>query len=355
MSTRIKKLCGAFFLFGIVLLGSLVILEINTRPVSTTSNIQTFEVKQGESSEQIIANLKEANLVRSSFFTKVKKITNRTTRFYVGTYHLNQNWTTAEILAHMSKMDNVNDSNTVSLRFVEGSWAKDIAAVVESETNVKAQDLLKLWNDPKYVKKLINTYDHLPDAILKNDDAIVLLEGFLYPDTYDFYRETTAEAITEKIMSNGEQKYSEIKNRVKEQDLSLYEVVTLASIVEYEASKPKDMALVAGVFINRLNIDMKLQSSVTVCYSLYEFDDWTECESSKNNQFDSPYNTYVHKGLPPGPILNPSLKGIEAVLDYTPSDYLFFIADVYGDGTVYYSKDYEQHKKYIEKYLGGKK
>ena len=127
--------------------------------------------------------------------------------------------------------------------------------------------------------------------------------------------------------------------------MSEYELMTLASIVEYEASTDEDMRLVAGVFMNRLEAGMKLQSSVTICYALYDFESWEECESASNNQNPSPYNTYVHEGLPPGPILNPSLRAIEATLDYTPSSYLFFIADVHGvvDGKVHYQTTYDEH------------
>ena len=353
MSTRIKKICGAFFLFGIVVFGALLTLDIQTRSVTTEPEMVVFEVKQGESSKDIIVKLRQENLIKSQFFTNVKKMTMPNSGFYVGTYHLNRNWSTGEILRHMSKIDNVDGSNTVSILLKEGSWAKDFARLIGESTSVSSNELLNLWNDPVYVGQLVSEYQHIPNDVLENQDAVVLLEGFLYPDTYDFYRKTTAEDITKKILDNGEAKYLSIKEEIDASSYDYYDLMILASIVEYEASEVEDMRMVAGVFQNRLDIGMKLQSSVTICYSLYEFDSWEECESAKNNQIDNPYNTYRYEGLPPGPILNPSLKAIKAVLEQTPSNYLFFVADVYGDGKVYYTETFEEHDKLVKKYLGG--
>ena len=138
--------------------------------------------------------------------------------------------------------------------------------------------------------------------------------------------------------------------------MSLHELITLASIVQYEAATSEDMQRIAGVFYNRLKADMPLQSTVTVCYALYDdldrsdTDSWKACEASTD--IDSPYNTYLHSGLPVGPILNPGEEAIEAVLHPENNDYLFFIADINGvkgeAGKVYYSRTYEEHQKLQE-------
>ena len=109
--------------------------------------------------------------------------------------------------------------------------------------------------------------------------------------------------------------------------------------------------MIAGVFFNRMAIDMKLQSSVTVCYAIdkEKEDNWMKCEVNPN--FDSPYNTYKYAGLPPGPILNPGKSAIEATLNPTSSKYLYFMADVYGDGKVYYAETYNEHSANVKKYL----
>lgn len=353
MSTRIKKICGALFLLGILIVAGLGVFEYQTRPVEIQGETIVFEVKEGESSQDIITRLRQENLIRSQFFTTIRMKTMGKVKFYVGTYNLRNNWSTFDLLTHMSNLENVNGASETRVLLREGFWAKDMAQAIAENTNVSAEELLTLWNDPVAVQAWVDEYDHLPQEIIENKDAIVLLEGFLYPDTYNFYKETTAADITKKILDNGLVKYRDIQDYVEESDLSHYELVTLASIVEYEAHKVDDMRLIAGVFMNRLNVGMKLQSSVTVCYSLYEFNDWKDCESASNNQIDSPYNTYRYEGLPPGPILNPSNQAIEVTANYQASDYLFFLADVYGDGTVYFAETFEQHQIYKEKYLGG--
>ena len=127
----------------------------------------------------------------------------------------------------------------------------------------------------------------------------------------------------------------------------MQQILTLASIVQFESATKSDMKKIAGVFYNRLDDNMKLQSSVTVCYALYDdFKDAQDCEV--NTDVDSPYNTYEHKGLPIGPILNPGEDAIDAVLHPTKSDYLYFVADINGDGKVYYSKTLEEHEKKME-------
>ena len=119
------------------------------------------------------------------------------------------------------------------------------------------------------------------------------------------------------------------------------------TFVQFESGTKQDMATIAGVFYNRLNQDMRLESSVTVCYALYDqFDDPQDCETQTD--VDSPYNTYLNNGLPVGPILNPGGDALLAVLEPESSEYLFFAADIHGDGKVYYSKTYEEHQRICE-------
>ena len=150
--------------------------------------------------------------------------------------------------------------------------------------------------------------------------------------------------------------YAKYEEDINASDYSLHELITLASIVQYEAATSEDMQLIAGVFYNRLNSDMPLQSTVTVCYALYDDldrndeDSWRTCEASTD--IDSPYNTYLHSGLPVGPIVNPGEAAIDAVLHPQESDYYYFIADINGvrgeAGKVYYSETYEQHQQLQE-------
>lgn len=321
-----------------------VLYSNNIKPVQTESETVLFDVVEGDSLKTVLDRLEEGGVIKSSFFARYKAKFIKKQEVFIGTFALDPSWDVEEILDYLSHPGYGAVEATVFL--VEGSWAKDMAKTISNSVAIKEQDLIDLWNDEAYIKTLMDKYEVLPADLLLNKDARVLLEGYLYPDTYNFYVRASAQDVTERLVSNANDKYQRYKNRIPK-NMSAYEFTTLASIVEYEASSDTDMRLVAGVFENRIEQGIKLQSSVTICYALYDFDSWEECEKASNNQIDSPYNTYRYEGLPPGPILNPSLRALEATLDSTDSDYLFFIADVHNvvDGKVHYQVTYEEHEK----------
>ena len=155
--------------------------------------------------------------------------------------------------------------------------------------------------------------------------------------------------MTMRFLDEFDRNYQMFKGQLEGSEMSFHDLITLASVVQFESGHPDDMKLIAGIFENRLRDGYRLQSSVTVCYALYEYDSWLDCE--QNYEVESPYNTYMIDGLPIGPVCNPGIDAIEAVLNPTPSDYMYFIADVYGDKTVYYATTYEEHLANIEQYL----
>lgn len=316
--------------------------------VSNEDEAVYFEVVDGDGLASISSRLEDQDVIKNAFVANIYGRLNGTTAFSVGTYVLNRSWDTPRILMYLSNAENIKNDE-VLLTFKEGIWAKDIAAKIGKETNVSAEELLALWNDDTFLAQCIAQYDFLDDSIL-NDEYRVKLEGYLFPETYYFKRDTTAEDVTYTFLNQFAIEYEKIREDVEKSELSLHEIVTLASVVQYESASKADMEMIAGVFYNRLAINQKLESSVTVCYSLYEFDSWLECEQ-KAHVVDSPYNTYLYEGLPIGPILNPGSDALEATLHPAKHDYLYFIADVQGDHTVYYAKTYEEHLKNVEKYL----
>ena len=184
---------------------------------------------------------------------------------------------------------------------------------------------------------------------LNNSNYKVKLEGYLFPDTYYLGKEDSIDEITRIMLDRFEVMYKENKELFSKSQYSVQQVISLASVVQFEASSKEDMEMIAGIFHNRLEQNMKLQSSVTVCYALYDdFKDPKDCET--NPEIDSPYNTYLHEGLPIGPILNPGDDAIKAVLAPKKTDYLFFAADIYNklDGKVHYSKTYKEHQQICE-------
>ncbi len=322
-----------------------------TRPVSSVSEELGFTVRTGESSKTVLKNLEERGIIRDATMASIYLRLNNLTEIKAGNYTLDTSWTLNEIFTTLNDPTAALPDD-VRITFREGEWLKEMAHKLESSTNVSSEELMSLWNDDQYVRSLMSDYPFITEEIF-NEDVRYLLEGYLFPSTYDFYRETTAEAITKKFLDQTLKIYTKYQDQMSNSSYSIHEIFTLSSIVQYESGTEEDMKLIAGVFYNRLESGIKLESSVTVCYALdldfEESTDWIKCERNPNHE--SPYNTYRYQGLPPGPILNPGEAAINAVLNPTKSDYYFFMADVYGDGKVYYAKTYAEHEKNVNKYL----
>ena len=207
-----------------------------------------------------------------------------------------------------------------------------------------AEEIMEKWSDEAYVNELIGKYWFLTDDVL-DKDVMYPLEGYLYADTYYVTTDnSTIEGFTEMCLDRMQKELDARKDAIDASGFSVHEILTLTSIVTKEASA-EDQAGVAGVFMNRINGDIPLGSDVTVCY-IYQEDRVDLKQSQLKNE--SPYNTHLHVGLPPGPICQIVGDAIDAVLNYEKSDYLFFIAD--EDGVVRYSKDNAGHEKNIEEY-----
>ncbi len=352
---RKRKLKIINFLVFILLLllisiGSMFLwYTTNIKPVSKSETIVNFVINDGESSKSVLANLEKNNIIRNKTAALIVLKLEKLGSIKKGEYNLDSSMSTKDILITLnnSKSAVVNDTRVT---IIEGDWAKDIARKISKTTKLSEKELLAYWNDESVVRRYMEKYPFLTEEIF-NKKSRILLEGYLFPNTYNFFIDSSKEAVTEKMLDESLRIYKKYEQDIKSQSLSVHQLYTLASITQYEASKVSDMKLVAGVFYNRLAKGMMLQSSVTVCYAIdKEKDDhWSKCEV--NPTFDSPYNTYLHQGLPPGPILNAGEAALDAVLHPTASEYYYFMADVKGDGTVYYSKTYDEHVRYVKKYL----
>lgn len=339
-------IAGFLLILGI---GSFGYYNISLQPADKNAQDEEFTIEEGENIRNVLNRMQDVGLIKDANMVLIYAKLNGLTDIKRGTYVLNAQDDAKSILQTINS-STAALSNGVRLTFVEGDWAKHIAQKISEGTNVSEEELLALWNDESYIRSLISDYPFLTEEIF-NADARILLEGYLCPNTYEFDKETTADAVTRKILDQTLNVYQQFASQMAQSNLSIHQIYTLASIVQYEASKAEDMKMIAQVFYNRMENAMPLQSSVTVCYALdiEKDDDWFKCEANPN--YDSPYNTYMYQGLPPGPILNPGTEALEAVLEPQDNDYLYFMADVYGDGTVYYAKTYEEHLANVEKYL----
>ena len=286
----------------------------------------TVSIPKGAGTSAIADILETEGLIKSAtVFKAYVKVTGKDGDLKYGKYELAPSEGVRQIVRKLVK----GIQKGIKLTVPEGYTAKQIAVRVEAAGIAPYDEFMKFVEEPTDEMKAI-----LPFSISGS------LEGYLFPDTYEFVEEMGAEAAISAMLENfAEKAGAEISSYLKV-DLTPEQVVILASIVEKEALLTDELPIVAGVFLNRLKIRMALQSCSTVQYVLPQ---QKSVLSKEDTLIDSPYNTYQIQGLPPGAISNPGLKAIQAVLNPADHDYLFFVAN--GDGSHSFSKTYGEHLK----------
>lgn len=232
---------------------------------------------------------------------------------------------------------------TVRVTFPEGWSVTEISQKLEESGVCPADDFMKLITDKTYIASLEYT---VLDGVNDIDGLAFPLEGFIFPDTYEFYKDESAENALSRFLKNTESKITdEMKQRAAELGFTVIEVLTLASVIQEEASVPSEMPAVSSVFHNRLGrADYpKLQSDVTRNY-VKNILDLSPYLAERDEDFSLIYDTYECTGLPAGPVCNPGINAINAVLYPEETEYLFFVTD--EEGNYYYAETYDEHKKY---------
>lgn len=323
------------------------------KAVQTNGEAVVFTVNQGDTVQDVTENLAEAGIIRNAKMAYYYVRANGLSNIVAGDFNLDKSWDVKTIFTYLNDPLAVIQDN-VRFTIVEGDWAKHVAQSIAYATDLEAADLIALWNNKDWIRSIMPDYPFLTEEIF-NDGVRIYLEGYLTPDTYEVKRDCTAEEATTTILDETLNIYNKYKDDIANnaEGMSIHEIYTLASIVQYEAGTHKEtQELVSSVFINRLAWDYPLQSSVTVCYAIdYDknVDNWTACEV--NTDFDDPYNTYMYPGLTPGPIENPGIDALDSVLHAPETEYFFFMADVCGDGTVYFAENENEHYANVAKYL----
>lgn len=332
---RSKKMMfgGIILVFVIVILFSVVsyIQYLATTPNSDSTEAVNFVIESGQGLETISKNLQEDGLIKNHFvFGLYLKYQGKAGSVLAGEYEITKDLNMIEVANIITKGNIISQKVT----FPEGWTIDKMGDRLASNNIVSKADFLKAAN---------GSYDY---EFLADKPSGSNLEGYLYPDTYEFGKNVTADDVVTKMLDNFDKKINgEIEQKMKSSKFSTHEIITLASIVEREVAKAEDRKLVASVFLNRLNINMALESCATIQF----------ITGSNKTQFtyaetriDNMYNTYVNRGLPPGPIGGPSLESIKAVLDPQKSDYLFFLS---ADGVTYFSYTLDEHNAKKSKYL----
>ena len=339
-----------FFIVGLAL--SFVYVQSNLSSAGLEGEKSAVIISKGDTLSVVSNQLMEKGLIKNQIIFETYAKLNKLTDFKVGTFYVDHSFDVKTILEYLNDATKARPTDVV-VTIIPGDWAKQIAENLASKVqNVSAQELLDLWNSEEYIRSLMDEYSVLTEDIFKNKkDVRVLLEGYLMPETYFMNPLASADSLTRRILNQTQKVYDDNKSLFDSFKMSIHDVITLASVVEFEAGKEEDMRMISQVFLNRMKLGMRLQSSVTVCYALYEYESWKDCESYSNQALDSKYNTYLYSGLPVGPITNPSKLAILSTIQPKENDYIFFLADIYGDGKVYYAKTYAEHEANIKKYL----
>ncbi len=335
---------------GLGVIGALLIVGVITviillSPVSKSNANVTFVVNSGERKDVIVSNLKDANLIRSKYVTLFYIVISGNNNLQAGSYGFSRDMSTKDIIKSLANGEVIRqDKETVNITFPEGFTLKKDLELICNTLGLDYDDALNKINDFSYLQELISSYDFLTDDIL-DEDIYYPLEGYLYPETYNFYTDSSIEDVIKRILDVSNSKFKNILSMVEDSGYSMHEVLTMASIVEKEALNEEDRRSVAQVIYTRLDEGMSLGMDVTAYYGVqkdYKDDDGNKVELSFADLNDvNPYNTRsTLVGLPAGPICNPSLESIEAVLNPSDTNYKYFYAD--SDGNVHFTESYDE-------------
>ena len=307
--------------------------EVNGVNRSETGGV--FEVSEGLGFATLAAQLKEDGYIQDELCFKIYlKLNPPQDTLKAGRFELKRNMSYAEIIA---KLCSKPIQEVYTIRVTEGLYQDKILETISKQSGYTAEELLAGLDAIK------DNYSFLKNLPAREK----YYEGYIYPDTYEFFVTDGPEKIMKKFLDNFEAKLEQagVYELLKGNRFTLDEAVTLASIIQCETPYPSEMRGVAAVFTNRLDINMKLQSDVTVYYALGKYGKDLTLEDLA---FESPYSTYYCHGLPKGPIANVRIEAIVAALTPEEHDYLFFI---FADGRTIYAKDFDEHVDNCNKYL----
>lgn len=332
-----NKVKGKLFLvliIAVLLVGGFLYIEDAKKPISEDKAInKSIEIVSGSSIIDISRTLKQNGLIKNELVFKVySKLSKKSSKYKAGMYELNTGMDQDDIINALVKGGKLKAS--IKFTIPEGFELKQIADRLESIGLVDKSKFLGLTSN---ISNFRDEYSFLKD--LPNDST---LEGYLYPNTYEVFEDATEEEIIKKMLDSFKTVYtSEIETKGKDLGMNTNQIITLASIIEREAVLEKERSTMSGVFHNRLESDMPLQSCATVQYALGER---KPVLSNKDVQIKSNYNTYINAGLPPAPISSPGKESIRAAVEPEDIEYLFFVRTG-DDGSHTFTTTYNEHLK----------
>lgn len=313
--------CLGIICFCVVLVGAYYI-----SPTASSEEVVSVTIVPGSSTTEIANHLVTNNLIRSPFvFKMVVRFRGIGTQLRAGNYVLSRDMSLTQILDELKKGQVEFSTFTVP----EGFTAKAIAEHWEKSGLGKAEEFQTAIKSQKLLEQ------YLPKGIAA--------EGYLFPNTYKFTKGSSAETVVKMMLAESDKKWTEtLAEETDVLEFTRHQVITLASIIQREAGSEKEIPRIAGVFHNRLKHNWRLQADPTVLYAL---GDPKRLLTREDLKFKSPYNTYLHKGLPPGPIGNPGMTSIFGALRPEKTSYFYFVA--IEKGKHHFSETLDEHNRMI--------
>jgi UPF0755 protein len=317
---------GLVFLIGVFLFVGFGYYISN--PAEKGGDEQIFFVRKGATLNVVADELELKGIIRGKrLFLLWARLMGYSRSIKAGEYRLSSTMPPLKILETLSKGIVITHPVTIP----EGFTIKQIGELLEEKGLVKNEEFLAITGDPDVAKR----YGISGQS----------LEGYLYPDTYQFDRGLSPMSIVEVMIKHFWEITGPLREKIEQSGMTIEEVITLASIVEKETGRAEERPIIASVFLNRLKKGMRLETDPTVIYGIKDFSGNLK---KKHLTQSTPYNTYVIRGLPPGPIANPGKEAIEAVLFPAKTAYLYFVSK--NDGTHHFSKTLTDHNKAVQKY-----
>lgn len=340
-------------------------VKSSLEPINTeaTKTIQV-EIPEGSSTKEIANILFENDLIKNAtvfnYYSKIKSYNN----YQSGFYNLSQSMSVDDLAKALqeSGTPTAQEEPAGKVLIVEGYTLTQIANSVTlnaktddktDKTPFTSEEFLATVTNQEFIDRMVATYPNLFASLPAADSGVIYrLEGYLFPAVYDYYDDTTIEDLVEQMISTTDARLQPYYEAIANKNLTVNEVLTLASLVEKEGSTDEDRRNIASVFFNRLNTEMPLQSNIAILYAQGKLGEETTLAEDTNidTSIESPYNIYWRAGLMPGPVDSPSLSAIEAVLNANATDYYYFVADV-TTGTVYFANTIEEHDQNVATYV----
>lgn len=347
MNKKTKIILGIIGAIVLIIIAGIIWYSTGIQAVKK-DNFETkiIEIEEKTRTEGILDILKKEKMIKSKYAVALYMKLNGIKGLQAGKYEISQNMSAKEILNRISSGDVYDES--IKITFNEGKNMRWIAKTITENTNNTEDDVYALLKDEGYIDSLIEKYWFLTDDI-KNENIYYPLEGYLYPDTYIFEnKDVSVKTIFNIILNKTDKVLQKYKNQIEQSGNSIHEILTVASIIELEGNDKDARLGISSVIYNRLKLKMSLGSDVTTYYAM-QVDMGERNLYSSEIKTENPYNTRgpnMSGKLPIGPIGNPAEESINAALNPTDSNYLYFVAD--SNGKIYFSTNYVEHQKIIK-------